>query len=121
MLLISNIIMLLAGNLPTRVGRKLSANRDLGVLGGFGGPARRARKGRLAYVAGSAWSGRSDESDARSVRTESEEAWAILGIYFALVVAIGILARRAIATSEDFLLSGRAGRAGVGRVGSTRG
>src|SRR5829696_9039892 len=31
----------------------------------------------------------------------------ILGIYFALVIAIGILARRAIATSEDFLLSGR--------------
>ncbi|GAA2095729.1 sodium:solute symporter family protein [Microlunatus panaciterrae] len=31
----------------------------------------------------------------------------ILGIYFALVVAIGFLARRAIATSEDFLLSGR--------------
>ena len=31
----------------------------------------------------------------------------ILAIYFALVIAIGILARRAIATSEDFLLSGR--------------
>ncbi|MDT4979759.1 MAG: solute:Na+ symporter, family, partial [Pseudonocardiales bacterium] len=31
----------------------------------------------------------------------------ILGIYFALVVAIGVMARRAIATSEDFLLSGR--------------
>src|SRR5215211_1726280 len=31
----------------------------------------------------------------------------ILGIYFALVIAIGVLARRAIATSEDFLLSGR--------------
>src|SRR5215213_415330 len=31
----------------------------------------------------------------------------ILGIYFALVIAIGILARRAIATSEDFLLAGR--------------
>jgi SSS family solute:Na+ symporter len=31
----------------------------------------------------------------------------ILGIYFALVVTIGLLARRAIATSEDFLLSGR--------------
>ena len=31
----------------------------------------------------------------------------ILGIYFALVVAIGVLARRAIATSEDSLLSGR--------------
>ncbi len=28
-------------------------------------------------------------------------------IYFALVVTIGVLARRAIATSEDFLLSGR--------------
>ena len=33
--------------------------------------------------------------------------YTILGIYFALVVAIGVLARRAIATSEDFLLSGR--------------
>ena len=33
--------------------------------------------------------------------------YSILFIYFALVVAIGILARRAIATSEDFLLSGR--------------
>jgi SSS family solute:Na+ symporter len=33
--------------------------------------------------------------------------YGILGIYFALVVAIGVLARRAIATSEDFLLSGR--------------
>ena len=33
--------------------------------------------------------------------------YSILIIYFALVVAIGILARRAIATSEDFLLSGR--------------
>jgi SSS family solute:Na+ symporter len=33
--------------------------------------------------------------------------YAILGIYFALVVAIGVIARRAIATSEDFLLSGR--------------
>ena len=31
----------------------------------------------------------------------------ILAIYFALVITIGILARRAIATSEDFLLSGR--------------
>src|SRR6185312_9761041 len=31
----------------------------------------------------------------------------ILAIYFALVVAIGVLARRAVATSEDFLLSGR--------------
>src|SRR3954462_13471695 len=33
--------------------------------------------------------------------------YGILIIYYALVVAIGILARRAIATSEDFLLSGR--------------
>jgi solute:Na+ symporter, SSS family len=33
--------------------------------------------------------------------------YTILGIYFVLVIAIGILARRAIATSEDFLLSGR--------------
>src|SRR5450759_5293504 len=33
--------------------------------------------------------------------------WTILGIYFALVVAIGVMARRAIATSEDFLLAGR--------------
>ncbi len=33
--------------------------------------------------------------------------YGILVIYFALVVAIGVLARRAIATSEDFLLSGR--------------
>ena len=33
--------------------------------------------------------------------------YVILAIYFALVVAIGVLARRAIATSEDFLLSGR--------------
>jgi SSS family solute:Na+ symporter len=33
--------------------------------------------------------------------------YSILIIYFALVVAIGLLARRAIATSEDFLLSGR--------------
>ena len=31
----------------------------------------------------------------------------ILGIYFALVVTIGVMARRAVATSEDFLLSGR--------------
>ena len=31
----------------------------------------------------------------------------ILAIYFALVITIGVLARRAIATSEDFLLSGR--------------
>src|SRR5438093_4241825 len=33
--------------------------------------------------------------------------FAILIIYFALVIAIGFLARRAIATSEDFLLAGR--------------
>jgi SSS family solute:Na+ symporter len=33
--------------------------------------------------------------------------YTILIIYFALVITIGILARRAIATSEDFLLSGR--------------
>ena len=33
--------------------------------------------------------------------------YTILGIYFALVVTIGVMARRAIATSEDFLLSGR--------------
>ncbi|HEX3309239.1 MAG TPA: sodium:solute symporter family protein [Streptosporangiaceae bacterium] len=33
--------------------------------------------------------------------------YTILGIYFALVVAIGVIVRRAIATSEDFLLSGR--------------
>ncbi len=33
--------------------------------------------------------------------------YVILAIYFALVVAIGVMARRAIATSEDFLLSGR--------------
>src|SRR6476661_5030892 len=33
--------------------------------------------------------------------------YTILAIYFALVVTIGVLARRAIATSEDFLLSGR--------------
>ncbi len=33
--------------------------------------------------------------------------YGILIIYFGLVVAIGVLARRAIATSEDFLLSGR--------------
>ena len=30
--------------------------------------------------------------------------YAILGVYFALVITIGILARRAIATSEDFFL-----------------
>ena len=33
--------------------------------------------------------------------------YGILFVYFALVVGIGLLARRAIATSEDFLLSGR--------------
>jgi solute:Na+ symporter, SSS family len=33
--------------------------------------------------------------------------YTILGIYFALVIAIGVFARRAVATSEDFLLSGR--------------
>jgi SSS family solute:Na+ symporter len=33
--------------------------------------------------------------------------YTILGIYFALVVGIGVMARRAVATSEDFLLSGR--------------
>ena len=33
--------------------------------------------------------------------------YGILFIYFALVVTIGLLARRAVATSEDFLLSGR--------------
>jgi SSS family solute:Na+ symporter len=33
--------------------------------------------------------------------------YAILAIYFILVVGIGVMARRAIATSEDFLLSGR--------------
>ena len=31
----------------------------------------------------------------------------ILIVYFALVITIGVLARRAIATSEDFLLAGR--------------
>jgi solute:Na+ symporter, SSS family len=31
----------------------------------------------------------------------------ILAIYFGLVVTIGVMARRAVATSEDFLLSGR--------------
>jgi Na+/proline symporter len=30
--------------------------------------------------------------------------YTILGIYFALVVTIGVMARRAVATSEDFLL-----------------
>ena len=33
--------------------------------------------------------------------------YTILAIYFTLVVAIGVMARRAIATSEDFLLAGR--------------
>jgi SSS family solute:Na+ symporter len=33
--------------------------------------------------------------------------YVILAIYFALVVGIGVMARRSIATSEDFLLSGR--------------
>lgn len=33
--------------------------------------------------------------------------YAILAIYFGLVIVIGLLARRAIATSEDFLLAGR--------------
>ena len=33
--------------------------------------------------------------------------YTILAIYFTLVVAIGVLARRAVATSEDFLLAGR--------------
>jgi len=33
--------------------------------------------------------------------------YGILAIYFVLVVAIGLLARRAVATSEDFFLSGR--------------
>jgi SSS family solute:Na+ symporter len=33
--------------------------------------------------------------------------YSILAVYFAIVVAIGLLARRSIATSEDFLLSGR--------------
>ena len=33
--------------------------------------------------------------------------YVILAIYFALVIGIGVLARRAVATSEDFLLSGR--------------
>jgi SSS family solute:Na+ symporter len=33
--------------------------------------------------------------------------YTILAIYFALVIAIGVIARRAVATSEDFLLSGR--------------
>ncbi|HEY0486944.1 MAG TPA: sodium:solute symporter family protein [Mycobacteriales bacterium] len=33
--------------------------------------------------------------------------YGILAVYFAVVVAIGVLAKRAIATSEDFFLSGR--------------
>jgi SSS family solute:Na+ symporter len=33
--------------------------------------------------------------------------YGLLIIYFILVIGIGLLARRAIATSEDFLLSGR--------------
>jgi SSS family solute:Na+ symporter len=33
--------------------------------------------------------------------------YSILAIYFLLVIAIGVMARRAVATSEDFLLSGR--------------
>jgi SSS family solute:Na+ symporter len=34
--------------------------------------------------------------------------YGILAVYFGLVITIGLLARRAIATSEDFFLSGRA-------------
>ena len=34
--------------------------------------------------------------------------YAILGVYFAVVIGIGVMARRSIATSEDFFLSGRA-------------
>ena len=33
--------------------------------------------------------------------------YSILLIYFTIVIAIGLLAKRAIATSEDFFLSGR--------------
>ncbi|HEY6749639.1 MAG TPA: Na+/galactose cotransporter, partial [Mycobacteriales bacterium] len=33
--------------------------------------------------------------------------YTILAIYFVVVIGIGVMARRAIATSEDFLLSGR--------------
>jgi solute:Na+ symporter, SSS family len=33
--------------------------------------------------------------------------YGILAVYFVLVITIGVLARRAIATSEDFFLSGR--------------
>ena len=38
--------------------------------------------------------------------------YGILIIYFAVVIGIGVLARRSIATSEDFFLSGRALPAG---------
>ena len=34
--------------------------------------------------------------------------WVLLVVYFAIVIGIGILARRSVATSEDFFLSGRA-------------
>src|ERR671939_113984 len=34
--------------------------------------------------------------------------WVLLVIYFAIVIGIGVLARRSVATSEDFFLSGRA-------------
>jgi SSS family solute:Na+ symporter len=34
--------------------------------------------------------------------------YGLLAVYFGLVITIGVLARRAIATSEDFFLSGRA-------------
>ena len=34
--------------------------------------------------------------------------YAILAVYFAVVIGIGVMARRSIATSEDFFLSGRA-------------
>jgi SSS family solute:Na+ symporter len=33
--------------------------------------------------------------------------YAILAVYFVIVISIGVMARRAIATSEDFFLSGR--------------
>jgi solute:Na+ symporter, SSS family len=36
----------------------------------------------------------------------------ILAIYFALVIVIGVMARRAVATSEDFLLPAGACRPG---------
>ena len=39
--------------------------------------------------------------------TSTSSTTSLLAIYFALVITIGVLARRAIATSEDFLLSGR--------------